>query len=222
MSDRGRGLFITFEGIEGSGKSTQISRVAARLRSAGVQPVLTREPGGTELGRQLRSLLLSRDAPSIGALTELLLYVTDRAQHLEELVLPALSRGRLVLCDRYLDATLAYQGFGRGLGVERILGFHHEPPLDLRPDRTIVLDLEASIGLGRARERNRVSGLEAAEGRFEDEQLAFHERVRSGYLALAEAEPERFRVVAADGDPDAVERRINDELADLVLPRGDA
>jgi dTMP kinase len=214
-------LFVTFEGIEGSGKSTQVERLASRLRTEGVEPLLTREPGGTELGRRVRELLLSTDAPPMGALAELLLYATDRAQHLEEVILPALSRGRLVLCDRYLDATLAYQGFGRGLGVETILRLHEEPPLDRRPDRTILLDLDAAIGLDRARERNREAGLEAAEGRFEQERLAFHQRVRDGYLELAEAEPARFRIVPADGDPDRVGSRIDHALEDLLPLGGD-
>ena len=211
----GQGRFITFEGIEGTGKSTQISLLASRLRTAGIEPVVTREPGGTELGRRLRSLLLAADTPPMGSLAELLLYATDRAQHLEELVRPALEQGRLVLCDRYLDATLAYQGYGRELGVERIRRLHREPPLDLVPQRTILLDLEAEKALERARERNRDEGLETAEGRFEAEPLAFHERVRAGYLELAAADPGRVRVVPASGDPSTVARRVAAELVDM-------
>jgi dTMP kinase len=218
--DGDRGRFITLEGIEGCGKTTQLDRLAARVRSAGVDPVVTREPGGTELGRQLRNLLLSRDGPPMFSLSELLLYVTDRAQHLEEVVLPALREGRLVLCDRYLDATLAYQGFGRGLDVDRIRRLHLEPPLDRLPDRTVLLDLEASLALGRARERNRERGLDSTEGRFESEQLAFHERVRAGYLELAAADPQRIRVVPATGDAAQVGRRVAAELADLLPVRG--
>jgi len=176
-SDRGSGRFITIEGIEGCGKSTQLTRLVSRLQTAGIEPVVTREPGGTELGRRLRALLLARDAPAMDPFSELLLYATDRAQHLQEIVLPALRQDRLVLCDRYLDATLAYQGYGRRLGVDPILRIHRDPPLDLRPDRTILLDLEVSLALGRARARNRELGIENAEGRYEDEQLDFHERV---------------------------------------------
>ena len=215
-SERGSGLFITVEGIEGCGKSTQLTRLVSRLETAGIEPLVTREPGGTELGRRLRALLLARDAPAMDPFSELLLYATDRAQHLQEIVLPALRQDRLVLCDRYLDATLAYQGYGRRLGVDPILRIHRDPPLDLRPDRTILLDLEVSLALGRARARNHELGIENTEGRYEDEQLDFHERVRAGYLELAAAEPQRFRVIPAAGDVTEVERRIAVALADLL------
>ncbi len=210
------GRFITFEGIEGTGKSTQILRLKERLARSAVPVVLTREPGGTELGAELRSLLLRPSSRALTPTAELLLYVTDRAQHLEELVGPALDRGDLVLCDRYLDATLAYQGYGRGLNVEKILDLHRRPPLDVRPDRTVLIDLEPAVALGRARARNRVDGSEGKEDRFERELLEFHERVRAGYLALAAESPERFRIVDGAGSPDAVERQIVDALADLV------
>ena len=210
------GRFITIEGIEGCGKTTQLSRLVSRLEALGIDPVVTREPGGTELGRQLRVLLLSRDAPAMDPFSELLLYATDRAQHLQEVVLPALRDGRLVLCDRYLDATLAYQGYGRRLGVDPILRIHRDPPLDLRPLRTILLDLDVELALGRARARNRELDIEQTEGRFEEEQLAFHERVRAGYLELAAAEPQRFRIVPATGEPEEVERRVAATLTDLV------
>lgn len=210
------GRFVTVEGIEGCGKSTQLARVVTRLQEAGSDPLVTREPGGTELGRRLREILLARDAPPIDPYSELLLYATDRAQHLQEVVLPALKQGRLVLCDRFLDATLAYQGHGRRLGVDPILRLHREPPLDLRPHRTLLLDLEVAEALKRARARNRELGQEESEGRFEAEALAFHERVRSGYLELAAAEPCRFRVIPAIGSPEQVERRVLTALSDLV------
>lgn len=215
-SHRASGRFITIEGIEGCGKSTQLTRLVSRLQSAGIEPLVTREPGGTELGRRLRALLLARDAPAMDPFSELLLYATDRAQHLQEIVLPALRQDRLVLCDRYLDATLAYQGYGRRLGVDPILRIHRDPPLDLRPDRTILLDLEVTLALGRARARNRELGIENAEGRYEDEQLDFHERVRAGYLELAAAEPQRFRVIPAGGTAREVEGRIAAALADML------
>lgn len=215
-ADRNGGRFITFEGIEGCGKTTQLGRIVARLQTAGIEPVVTREPGGTELGLQLRALLLSREAPTIDPFSELLLYATDRAQHLQEIVLPALRQRRLVLCDRYLDATLAYQGFGRQLGVDPILQIHRNAPLDLRPDRTILLDLEVDVALSRARDRNRELDIESAEGRFEQEQLAFHERVRAGYLELAAAEPQRIRVIPASGGPRDVESRVAAALADIL------
>ncbi|HEX4823381.1 MAG TPA: dTMP kinase [Candidatus Polarisedimenticolaceae bacterium] len=210
-----RGFFVTFEGIEGSGKSTQIERLAERLRAAGEPVVVTREPGGSPLGRRLRTLLLAEGTGTIDALAELLLYVADRAQHLREVVEPALAQGTHVLCDRFADATLAYQGFARGIDLDLIRLLHRTPPLDRKPDRTVLLDLDPDIGLARARKRNDDLGVGGSEGRFENEALAFHERVRNGYLCLAEAEPFRFRIVAAEGAADRVEARIADLLSDL-------
>jgi len=212
------GIWITFEGIEGTGKSTQIARLSDRMRRSGLSVVATREPGGTALGRSLRSLLLRPTDSPMDPLTELLLYAADRAQHLREVVLPALERGDTVLCDRYLDATLAYQGFGRGLGVDLVLDLHRQEPLDMRPRRTVLLDLDPTLAVGRARRRNVGAGLDETEGRFEKERLEFHRRVRQGYLELASAEPDRFRVVDAAGTPDEVERRIAGALADLLDP----
>jgi dTMP kinase len=209
------GCFITFEGIEGSGKTSQITRLAARLDEAGEAAIVTREPGGSPLGRRLRGLLLGGDVARIDPMSELLLYVADRVQHLREFVEPHLASGTHVLCDRYLDATLAYQGFARGLDLEFIKMLHQKPPLDRRPHRTILLDLDPEIGLDRARRRNGELGLETAEGRFERESLDFHRRVREGYLVLADAEPFRFRIVAAEGTADDIEARIADLLSDL-------
>ena len=211
-----RGCFITFEGIEGSGKSTQVLRLAARLRGAGRDAVATREPGGTDLGRELRALLLDAAGSAITPLGELLLYAADRAQHLVDVVEPAIERGAVVLCDRYLDATLAYQGYGRELPLEWILDLHRIPPLDRRPHRTVLLDLDPIVGLTRARIRNDGEARSAAEGRFEKEDLEFHRRVRDGYLALAAAEPARFRILSAVGDPDAIEDQVQDLLRDLL------
>jgi dTMP kinase len=212
---RRHGCFVTFEGIEGSGKTTQIARLAERLDEAGEPAVVTREPGGSPLGRRLRGLLLGGEVARIEPMAELLLYVADRAQHLRELVEPTLAAGTHVLCDRYLDATLAYQGFARGLDLDFIRRLHEKPPLDRRPHRTILLDLEPELGLDRARRRNEDLGLETAEGRFERETLAFHRRVREGYLSLAEAEPFRFRIVAAEGSADEIAARVADLLTDL-------
>jgi dTMP kinase len=210
------GFFITFEGVEGSGKSTQIVRLAVRLAAAGIPYTLTREPGGTGLGRLLRAILLEERGAPIHPTTELLLYAADRAQHLTETVEPALARGEVVLCDRYLDATLAYQGYGRGLGVEAVLALHQAPPLDRRPDRTLLLDLEPDEGLARARDRNQTAARSRDEGRYEAEALEFHHRVRSGYRELAAAEPVRWRVVDARGDEGVVEERVAAALADLL------
>lgn len=214
----GKGIWITFEGIEGTGKSTQVERVAALARARGHATTLTREPGGTALGRGLRELLLRPTNNPMDPLAELLLYAADRAQHLREVVIPALERGEMVLCDRFLDATLAYQGYGRRLGVERVLELHRRPPLDMRPHRTVLIDLDPALALERARRRNAGAGLDESEGRFEQERLEFHRRVRDGYRALAAAEPERFRVVDGSGDLDTVEARIVEALEDLLSP----
>jgi dTMP kinase len=148
-------------------------------------------------------------------LAELLLYVTDRAQHLTEVVGPALERGAIVLCDRYKEATLAYQGYGRELGVDRVHDLHRHPPLDRVPDRTIVLELDPAEALARATQRNEEMNVAATEGRFEQERLEFHRRVLAGYRALAALEPERIRVIDARGKPDEVERRVREAVQDL-------
>ena len=214
-STRRHGCFVTFEGIEGSGKTTQIARLAGRLDAGGESAVVTREPGGSPLGRRLRSLLLGGDIAPIEPMAELCLYIADRAQHLRELVEPALASGTHVLCDRYVDATLAYQGFARGLDLDYIRLLHQKPPLDRRPHRTVLLDLDPELGLDRARRRNDELGFESTEGRFERETIAFHRRVREGYLSLAEADPFRFRIVAAEGTEDEIEARVADLLSDL-------
>jgi dTMP kinase len=208
------GTFVTFEGIEGSGKSTQAARLAERLRRSGREVVLTREPGGTVLGRQLRALLLRTGSPVLPE-AELLLYAADRAQHVGETIAPALARGAAVLCDRFLDATLAYQGVARGLGTEAVLSLHRRPPLDLRPQRTVLLDLDPEAALARARGRDAARMEGPDEGRFEAEPHAFHRKVREGYLRLAGAEPERMRVVAAAGSESEVEAAVLREVLDL-------
>jgi dTMP kinase len=216
----GGGRFITFEGIEGTGKTTQIDRLARRLREGGAEVVVTREPGGTALGRELRALLLQPSSEPMSPLAELLLYVADRAQHLTEVVEPALARGAVVLCDRYKEATLAYQGYGRALGTDRVHALHRHAPLDRVPDRTVVLELDPAEAVARATRRNDEQDLTATEGRFEQERLAFHRRVREGYRALAAAEPDRIRIVDSRGDVDEVERRVLDAVRDLLPARG--
>lgn len=210
------GLFVTFEGVEGAGKTTQIARLARRLATLGIDAIVTREPGGTATGARLRTILLDFRAGLISPAAELLLYAADRALHIEQVIAPALARGAVVLCDRYLDATLAYQGFGRGTALERILEIHRSPPLDLRPDRTLLLDHDPALGLMRARRRNRQRGTTRSEGRMERESLAFHRSVRTGYLRLAAAEPGRFRVIEAAGRPVEIEALIRAALVDLL------
>jgi len=210
-----KGRFITFEGMEGSGKSTQISLCAEYLR-ASRQVTFTREPGGTPIGDQVRKILLDPANKALDATAELLLYAASRAQHLQEVILPALQAGRIVLCDRFSDATLAYQGYGRGLNREVILVLDRIVTLELRPHLTLLLDIEPAAGLKRARGRNNSLGLEG-EARFENEALAFHDRVRQGYLALAEQEPGRFRVIDASGNVDRIQAEIRRIVDDFLL-----
>ena len=203
--------FITFEGIEGSGKSTQLPRLAATLRTRGLDVVVTREPGGTPIGDQIRGILL-HPASVLGPWSELFLYAAARAEHLEQVIRPALAAGRIVLCDRFTDATRAYQGHGRGLPLDAIEALHGLGPLALEPDRTLLFDLEPEAALGRARGREAASA--GAADRFERETLAFHTRVRAGYLELARRHPGRFRVIDAGGDVDAVAARVLTALGD--------
>jgi dTMP kinase len=203
------GRFITFEGTEGSGKTTQLLLLAETLRGAGHEVLATREPGGgTPVGEAIRSLLLDPECWRSLGLAEIYLYAAARADHLESVVEPALARGAVVLCDRYLDSTLAYQGYGRGRPLELIRALHELPPLERRPGLTFLLDLEPELGLDRARSRNRREG-DAAGGRGYDEaELAFHRRVRRGFRELARQEPERIRLVDAAAPAEEVARDI--------------
>ena len=211
------GLFVTFEGVEGCGKSTQILRLARRLEEHGREVVLTREPGGTVIGTRLRAVLLGEFDPPVSPVAEMMLYAADRAQHLTEIIEPALARGAVVLSDRFIDASLAYQGYGRRLGCSLILDLHRHPPLDRRPHRTVLFDLDPAEGLRRARERNDDRGVAHTAGRFEDEELSFHERVRDGYLLLAGQDPARFRVIDAGGTATVVEERVWSAVRDLFV-----
>jgi dTMP kinase len=201
------GTFITFEGIEGSGKSTQIALLANYLTARGIRNVLTREPGGTLIGDQVRKILLDPANRSLDPTAELLLYAASRAQHLHEIILPALANGMTVLCDRFSDATLAYQGYGRRLDIEMIRSLDRIVTTGMRPDLTILFDIEATMGIERARGRNNSLGLEA-EARFENEELVFHDRVRQGYLKLVAQEPDRIRIVDASGTSEAVQEQV--------------
>lgn len=202
-----RGLFITFEGIEGSGKSTQIALLSEHLRGRGRKAVLTREPGGTAIGDQVRKVLLDPANRALSPTAELLLYAASRAQHLHELIVPALEAGSVVLCDRFSDATLAYQGYGRGLPIATIRDLDRIVTSGLRPDLTILLDIDARTGLSRARGRNAQQGLHG-ESRFENEDILFHTRVRDGYFLLADQEPGRFRLVNAARKPEEIQQDI--------------
>ncbi len=204
-------MFITLEGIEGSGKSLQIRRIEAYFSGKGIPCFLTREPGGTEFGMALRKVLLRQSGVAREPISELLLYLSDRYQNLREKILPALDRGITVLSDRYHDATRAYQGVARGVSLETIDALANI--LGIRePDGTILLDLEPEIGLARARYRDQSSGFAVDEGRFEAEELAFHRAVREAYLDLARRWPQRIRVVEAWGTPDEIFARIAPHL----------
>ena len=190
-------MFITLEGIEGSGKTTQIMRLAEFLEDKGVDCVTTRQPGGTLIGENIRSILLDPANSALEPLAELLLYMADRAQHINELIRPALKNGKTVVCDRYFDATLVYQGFARGLSIELIGQLHQLLFDDLKPDVTLLLDLPPQVGLERAWRQLNNGQRSGHESRFEAEAVAFHEKVRAGYLELARLEPERFRIIDA-------------------------
>jgi dTMP kinase len=206
--------FITFEGIEGSGKSTQVRRLAESLRRRGRALLVTREPGGCPVADAIRRVLLDPANHNLVPRAELLLYAAARAQHVDEVIRPALAAGRTVLCDRFTDATVAYQGNGRGLDFELIGRLNELAAGDLRPDLTLLLDLPPERGLTRARKRNSELSL-GDEDRFERESLAFHGRVREGYRLLA-ARENRFRVIDADGTEDEVANRILDAVQEFL------
>ena len=197
------GVFITVEGIEGSGKSTQVQKLDKLIRSAGHNCVLTKEPGGTQLGDRIRAILLDPQEENIDARAELLLYAASRRQHVVELIRPSLERGAIVLCDRYTDATLAYQGFGRLLELDRLRGINDWATDGTYPDLTIIFDVAETVGLERARTRNRTLDLHR-ESRLEGEDLRFHRRVREGYLALSKEDPRRYMVIDSRGSVDEV------------------
>jgi len=197
-----RGRFITFEGGEGSGKSTQIKRLESWLLSRGIGVVLTREPGGVEEAEALRNLLLQGAADRWDPISETLLFQAARIQHVRHKILPALERGYWVLCDRFLDSTLVYQGIGKGVSQEWIRDLYLRSMPDIFPDLTILLDIDVAAGLYRAKARA------DKEQRFENMHLSFHEKVRQGFLAIAESEPIRLKVIDASGTQDEVTARI--------------
>ncbi|ACH40203.1 thymidylate kinase [Citrifermentans bemidjiense Bem] len=193
------GFFITFEGIEGCGKTTQLRLLKERLEAAGEKVTVTREPGGCPVADQMRAILLDAKNSAITPLAELLLYAAARAQHVQEVIVPALERGETVLCDRFTDATVAYQGHGRGLDLTVIEELNTLATGRVQPALTVLIDCPVEVGLSRALARiEATSG--AKEERFERESLLFHQKVRNGYLTLAAAFPERFVVVDGSGD----------------------
>lgn len=194
-------MFITFEGIEGSGKSTQLQRLASLLRERGRTVVTTKEPGGTHIADRIRAILLD-SKNVIDPIAEVLLFAASRRQNTMEIIRPATDRGDVVLCDRYTDSTLAYQGFGRLINLDQLRTLNGWATGDLSPDLTLIFDLPEEVGLSRAVRRN--SSAPEDEGRFEAEDLRFHRRVREGYLAIANAEPKRCAIVDGSGSIDDV------------------
>jgi dTMP kinase len=190
-------MFITLEGIEGSGKTTQIKHIADYFDGTGSPFLITREPGGTTIGQKIRSILLDPASKELDSTTELLLYFADRVQHLQQVIKPAIAQGQIVICDRYYDATMAYQGYARGLDQNRISRLHHQLCDNLNPDLTLLFDLSPQVGLARAWDQIENGRRTQDESRFEKEKIVFHEKVRAGYLSIAEKAPERFVIVDA-------------------------
>ena len=190
--------FISLEGIEGSGKTSLIKSLEKYFSSSGKEVLVTREPGGCELGLEIRKIILHSE---ISSLAELLLFAADRAEHVETVIQPALDAGKIVLCDRYVHSTLAYQGYGRGLDIETIKQLNNLASSGLMPERVLVLDLEPEQGLGRAKSRaeysDRIKGDPESWTKFEEEELSFHKRIREGFLALAKESPELIKVIDA-------------------------
>jgi len=206
-------LFITFEGIEGCGKTTQIGLLTSFLKSLHRPFLLTREPGGTGVGEKIRQILLSSENVGIEPLAELYLYAAARVQHLRQVISPALREGKIVICDRFADATLAYQGYGRGMDRAWIEEIHARTMENLKPDLTFLLDLPVEVGLRRALKR--MENHSVKEDRFEKEALDFHQRVREGYLILARNEPRR--IIVLDGMKE--EKALHEEVL-THLPKG--
>jgi len=217
--------FIVIEGIEGAGKSTMVKALADLLESRGHRAVCTREPGGTALGLKLRRLLLEEQGEQIDPLTELLLFAADRAQHVYGLIRPALAQGQYVVCDRFTYSTLAYQGYGRGLPLDRLRMLNSLATGDLVPDLVFLMDLDPAIGLKRVKDRGRapichaVVGIDSFEGedRFERLDLIFHEKVREGFLDLAALDPNRFCVLDATKSPEVLANEAALALIERLL-----
>lgn len=201
-------MFITFEGIEGTGKSTQIAKIKEYFEAQGREVFLTLEPGGSRIGKELRKMLLHVDNKDIAPTTELFLYLADRSQHIAEVIRPELEAGKIVLCDRFADSTIVYQGFGRGIDTKMLQQLNEVAVDGLWPDLTIVLDIDPEIGLKRATLRNLEDGKAKEEGRFEAEHISFHRRIREGYLTWAALNRDRIKVADASSTPEDVFERV--------------
>ena len=203
---RERGLFLTFEGMDGSGKTTQMHRLAERLRAQGRTVLETVEPGGPPISQKIRRILLDAANQELSPTTEILLYFASRAQNVDEWILPALGRGEIVLSDRFTDSSLVYQGAGRNLGADTVIALDRIACRGLKPDLTILVDVDAEASLARARARNLAQP--HCETRMDDQSLDFHRKVHTAYHALAQAEPGRVKIVDGRQDIDAIERDV--------------
>ncbi|MBZ5521950.1 MAG: dTMP kinase [Acidobacteriia bacterium] len=219
MPSRQRGKFITFEGGDGVGKTTQMEKLAAYLRKRGIDLITTREPGGTALGEKLRAVLLNSRTTGLSPLAELGMMFADRAQHIDEMILPALMRGQWVLCDRFTDSSEAYQGGGRELGTEIVLQLHRCLCRNLKPDLTVLMlsDLAASIKRAQRRNIKHSRSSRGDENRFEQETRAFHKRVLDAYKSIADREPNRVVRVNARQEKDKVHKKIVGFVEDRLL-----
>lgn len=206
-----RGAFITFEGLDGCGKTTQLERLAHRLRKEGFKVTMAREPGGTKVGDSIRRILLASTTAKLEPAAELMLYFASRAQNVSEVILPSLRAGHVVLCDRFTDASMAYQGHGRGLGAEAVEHLDQLACRGLKPHHTILIDIDPTTSVARARQRNKSAARD--EGRLERESLEFFRRVRRAYLDIAFREPQRVHVVNGERSPDSVHQEIWDLVA---------
>jgi dTMP kinase len=217
MSTTSRGLFISFEGPDGSGKSTQARLLAEKLRGAGYDVLESVEPGGTPIGRQIRRILLDPANQELSATAELLLMFAARAQNVDQWILPALEQGKLVISDRFTDSSIAYQGAGRGLGWETVLTIDRIACRGLAPDLTICVDIDTETGLARAQSRNQ-RDITKRESRLDEQAVEFHRKARDAYHELARREPQRFRLIDGSGTHEAIAARVWSEVSPSLTP----
>ena len=206
-----KGKFITIEGCEGSGKTSIIKILCEDLVNNNIPYLSTREPGGSKISEQIRNVILNVDNTKMDYMTEALLYAASRRQHLEEIVKPALNEGKIVICDRYLDSSLAYQGYARGIGIEEVYNINMYATSGFLPDLTIYIDIPVEVGLERIKDNNR------NVNRLDLEKVAFHKKVREGYLKIAQMYPERIKVIDGNADLEEVYKRVKKELKNIVF-----
>ena len=214
MTELEQGFFITLEGGEGSGKTTQINYLSSKLVSEGYQLITTREPGGTPEAERVRNLLVQREGGDWNAMAEVLLLFAARVMHVEQVIKPALQEGKVVICDRFVDSTVAYQGYGHGMDIEKIHEINNTALGSFKPDLTLILDIDAQSGLERSTKRlASQKGYSKTEDRFERMEISFHEKLRTGFLEIAKNEPQRCTVINADQEID----KIGAQIANVVL-----